>query len=69
MTGLPLAPVERIIKNAGAERISADAAVELSLLMEQYGQSIVKEALKLTHHADRKTVTAHDIRMAAEILK
>jgi histone H3/H4 len=69
MTELPLAPVARIIRNAGAERVSADATGELALLMEQYGQSIVKEALKLARHADRKTVTAHDIRMAAEILK
>ena len=69
MTELPLAPVARIIRTAGAERVSADAPGELALLMEQYGQSVVREALKLTRHADRKTVTAHDIRMAAEILK
>jgi len=38
-------------------------------LMEKYGDSLTREAIKLASHAGRKTVTAHDIRMAAELLR
>jgi histone H3/H4 len=68
MTELPLAPVMRIIRKNGAERVSSDAGEMLSGLMESYGAKITKEALKLASHAGRKTITEHDIRMAAEIL-
>ena len=37
MTELSQAAVERIIKKAGAERISADATETLAILMEDYG--------------------------------
>lgn len=68
MTEIPIAPVIRIIRKTGADRVGNEAGEALADLMEQYGQKIAKEALKLASHADRKTITAHDIRMAAEIL-
>jgi len=69
MGELPIAPVGRIIKNAGAERVSADGSEALAALMEAYGTAMAKEAIKLTRHAGRKTVKAVDIKMAHEILK
>ena len=68
MTEIPVAPVMRIIRKTGAERVSSDAGEALADLMEEYGAKISREALKLSSHAGRKTITAHDIRMAAEIL-
>lgn len=68
MTEIPIAPVIRIIRKTGADRVGNEAGEALADLMEQYGQKIAKEALKLASHAGRKTITAHDIRMAAEIL-
>ncbi len=68
MTEIPIAPVMRIIRKTGADRVSNEAGEALADLMGQYGQKIAKEALKLASHADRKTITAHDVRMAAEIL-
>lgn len=59
----------RLIRRSGADRIGADAGDALAALMESYGVSVAKEAIKLASHAGRKTVTAHDIRMAAEILR
>lgn len=68
MTEIPISPVIRIIRKTGAERVGNEAGEELAELMEAYGQKIAKEALKLASHAGRKTITAHDVRMAAEIL-
>ena len=69
MTDIPLAPVGRIVKESGAERVSSDANEELAKLMEQYASRIAKEAIKLAGHAGRKTVKATDVRMAAETVK
>ena len=69
MTELSQAAVERIIKKAGADRVSTDATEALSQLMEEYGSFIAKEAKKMSDHAGRKTLRGSDIRMAAEMFK
>jgi len=61
---LSLAPMHRIIKKAGAERVSAEAAEELRGALESIGIRIAKEALDFTRNANRKTVKAKDIRIA-----
>jgi DNA-binding protein len=68
MMELPVAPVIRIVRKSGAERVSSDAGEALAELMAEYGAKISKEAVKLASHAGRKTITAGDIRMAADIL-
>jgi len=63
---LQLAPMHRIIKNAGGERVSEAAANELRQVLEDIGLMIAKEALVFMNHARRKTVKDIDIRIAAE---
>ena len=64
MAELPIAPVKRLLKNAGAARISDEAAVELAAVLEEYGEDIAADATKLAKHAGRKTVKASDIALA-----
>jgi histone H3/H4 len=61
---LPLATVERIIRKAGAERVSEDAGMELAKVLEDYGIEVSREAITLAKHARRTTVKEEDIRLA-----
>ena len=67
MAGLELAvaPMHRLCKKAGAERVSEAAAKELAKALENVGTKIAKEALDFAMHAGRKTIKAEDIEIAA----
>ena len=61
---LPNAPIERIIRKAGADRISEDAIAELKRAVEDAGKDISIEAIRMANHAGRNTVKKEDIEMA-----
>lgn len=62
---LPVAPVERLIRKAGAERVSPEAAQALGDVLENYALDLAQKATQLARHAGRKTVTAQDIKLAS----
>lgn len=64
MSELPLAPVERIIRNQGAKRVSQKAVEEFTEVLEEIAADIAAEANALAKHADRKTVKGEDVRLA-----
>lgn len=66
MTELPIAAVDRIIRKAGARRVSESAARELAEVLEDYALDIASEASELASHAGRKTVRDTDIRLASK---
>jgi len=61
---LPVLPFERILKKAGAKRVSQDALDEFATIMEEKLYAVAKEAGVLAKHAGRKTIIAEDVRIA-----
>ena len=66
---LPLAPVERVIRDAGADRVSEGASIELAKVLEEFGLEVSREAIELAKHAGRSTVKEEDIRLAVTRIK
>ena len=60
------ARVERLIRKAGAHRVSADAIATMNEILTEHGKSLAKYAVELARHNGRKTVKETDIRLASE---
>ncbi|RLG19899.1 histone [Candidatus Micrarchaeota archaeon] len=61
---LPRAPMERLIRRVGADRVSKSAVEALAEVLEERGLSIAARASLIAQHAGRKTVTPTDIEIA-----
>ncbi len=62
---LAVAPMHRICKKAGADRVSEAAARELAKVLDDIGVKIAREAIDYAMHAGRKTVKAEDVEIAS----
>ncbi|MCB9358517.1 histone family protein [Candidatus Woesearchaeota archaeon] len=61
---LPLATMENLMLEAGAERVSEDAKKELKSILEGYATDIAEKSIKYAKHAGRKTIKSEDIKLA-----
>ena len=61
---LAVAPMHRLCKKAGADRVSEAAAKELAKALEEIGVKIARESLDFAMHAGRKTIKSEDIEIA-----
>lgn len=57
---LPVAPIKRIIKDAGAERVSDNAARYLGTVLEENAKQISEKAVMMANVAGRKTIIDED---------
>ena len=64
MGELPLAPLERIMRNAGADRVSEDAVIALAEIIEDIAEELSEDAIAIAKHAGRKTIMADDLKLA-----
>ena len=63
---LGLSAMYRILKKAGAGRVSDESANELRRIIEEVASGIAKNAVDMSIHAKRKTVKAEDIKLASK---
>ena len=63
---IKVAPMHKLIKRAGAARVSEESAMALGRALEDIGVKVAKEAIDYAKHAGRKTVKARDIDIAAQ---
>lgn len=63
---LPLAAMEKILKNSGAERVSDKAKVALKNVVEDIADEIANKAILLAKHAGRTTIKDRDIKLASK---
>lgn len=59
--GLSISAFYRILKSAGAERVSDEAAEELRDTMKQISSDLAKDVVIAAKHAGRKTVLKEDV--------
>ena len=70
MAEIPKAPIARIIKDTGAERVSEDAKVELAEALEEIARNIAIKANEaaIKQNNEIKTIKAEDIKFAVNEL-
>ena len=61
MSDLPLAPIKRLMKKSGAERVGDDAVEAMRDVLEERTRELTDEADKFAQHAGRKTVKKEDV--------
>ena len=64
-TTIPKAPVARILMNAGAKRVAAEAAETFADILHEKALTIGEKAVMIAKHSGRKTVQGEDIKLAA----
>jgi histone H3/H4 len=66
---LPYAPLGKLISDATGKRVSNDARVTASRILEEATEKIVKKAILIAEHSGRKTIKGKDIKLAFNQVK
>ena len=66
---LTLQPLRKLLKRAGAKRVSDKAAEELGKVLEDKTKVLLLDAKRLSEHAGRRTVMKRDVRAARKVLE
>ncbi|HHQ45001.1 MAG TPA: histone family protein [Candidatus Altiarchaeales archaeon] len=66
MADIPIAPLERILRKSGIERVSEEAVAALRDILEEEAVELGRRAARLATHAGRVTIKAEDVRFARE---
>lgn len=66
---LPFAPLGVLIQEATGKRVSQDAKITASEILENLTEKIIKKASLLSEHSGRKTIKSKDISLAYNQLK
>lgn len=61
---IPVAPIDKLMRKAGAGRVSDKGAERLAQILEEVGHTIAQRAFEITVHTGRKTITDKDIELA-----
>jgi histone H3/H4 len=69
MAELPLAPVERVMRNAGADRISIDAVKRAADEAELFIMRVTESAQRIARSEGRNTVTSKEIILASRVAR
>ena len=64
---IPKSTIKRILKEAGAERISDDAMMLFHSHINKTAYAVATKAVRLAKHAKRKTVGAADVKLAVQV--
>lgn len=63
-TLIAAAPMADILKAAGAERVSENAAKAMAEVLMEVAGDLSKDAVRFANHAGRKTIKKEDIELA-----
>ncbi|MHA1124598.1 MAG: histone [Candidatus Heimdallarchaeota archaeon] len=63
-TDMPLAPIERIIKETTKMLVSESASLELRKVLTEFAEEIALDAAELASFTKRKTIKDRDITLA-----
>ncbi|MCA9459066.1 MAG: NFYB/HAP3 family transcription factor subunit [Nanoarchaeota archaeon] len=66
---LPFAPVGKLIQEASGKRVSKDARVTATQILEEIVAKIIHKANLLAENSGRKTIKAKDINLAFNQIK
>ncbi len=66
---LTLQPLRKLLKRAGAKRVSDKAAEELGKVLEERAKVLLVDAKRLSEHSGRRTIMKRDVRAARKIIE